>query len=137
MMKKTLLILFFPFILGAQQAKSLKGNEWVLLNRNVKERTKKEAKQFIDSIKVLILKGYSFPVLAALCSEDPGSSKMGGQLPPFTRGQMVPEFEVVAFKLPIGTVSEVFETKYGYHILEVFSCEKDKISARHILIGFK
>lgn len=103
----------------------------------LKSRDKDEAKLFIDSLRNEIVKGTQFSVLAALYSEDPGSAKQGGLLSPFTRGQMVPEFESVAFKSEVGILSDVFETKFGFHILQVIGKEGEKVSARHILISFK
>jgi peptidyl-prolyl cis-trans isomerase SurA len=100
-------------------------------------RNKEDARHFIDSLRTEVLKGTSFGTLASLYSEDPGSAKQGGQLPAFTRGQMVSEFETVAFTSKVGEVSEVFETKFGFHFLLVTGREGDKISAKHILISYK
>ena len=47
----------------------------------------------------------------------------GGNVTPFPRGKMVPQFEEQAFRLGVGEVSEIFETAYGYNII--------KITARH------
>jgi parvulin-like peptidyl-prolyl isomerase len=52
-------------------------------------------------------------------SEDPISARAGGDLGYFGRGQMVPEFEMVAFSLKTNTVSDVITTKFGYHLLFV------------------
>lgn len=103
----------------------------------VNEQAKKDARTQIESYRERILKGESFSVLAALYSEDPGSAKMGGQLPPFGRGQMVPEFEAVAFRLKKGEVSEVFESAYGFHFMELISRKGETVDARHILISPK
>lgn len=103
----------------------------------IKSRDKDEAKLFIDSLRNEIINGTKFEVLAALYSEDPGSAKQGGLLSPFTRGQMVPEFERVAFTSVVGILSDVFETKFGFHFLQVIGREGEKVSARHILISYK
>jgi parvulin-like peptidyl-prolyl isomerase len=47
------------------------------------------------------------------------TSKLGGELPAFTRGVMAAEFETVAFGLPVGGISEPFKTEFGYHIVRV------------------
>ena len=53
------------------------------------------------------------------------------------KGQLVPEFETVAFSSPIGVISDVFETQYGFHFLQVLSREGDAVVARHILVRYK
>ncbi len=72
-------------------------------------------KEQIDSIYNLVKNGADFAQIATVESEDPGSAKMGGRLRWFGTGQMVPEFEQVAFSLNDGEISEPFPTAYGYH----------------------
>lgn len=103
----------------------------------VNEQAKKDARTQIESYRERVINGERFEVLAALYSEDPGSAKQGGQLPPFARGQMVPEFEAVAFRLKNGEVSEVFESPYGYHIIQLISRKGETVDARHILVSAK
>ena len=67
-------------------------------------------------------------------SEDPGSKKEGGALPEFGRGEMVPSFERVAFDLKPDSISEVFESKFGFHFLKVISRKGNRVNVRHILI---
>lgn len=75
-------------------------------------------KQIEDLLKQ-IRNGADFATLAEKYSEDPGSKDNGGELPPFSRGQMVPEFETTAFSLTNGQVSDVITTQYGYHIIKM------------------
>ena len=60
-----------------------------------------------------------FSKVAAQTSDDPGSKTKGGDLGYFGHGQMVKEFEDVAFQLPVGKVSPLIKTQYGYHIIRV------------------
>lgn len=81
-----------------------------------------------------ILKGESFEKLARAYSEDPGSKDMGGLLPEFGRGEMVPEFERMAFKLAPDGISDVFKSDYGYHVMQLIQRRGERVIARHILI---
>ncbi len=60
-----------------------------------------------------------FAKVAGQVSEDPGSKAKNGDLGYFSKGRMVKEFEDVAFVTPVGKVSEVIKTPFGYHILKV------------------
>jgi parvulin-like peptidyl-prolyl isomerase len=62
--------------------------------------------------------GADFVELAKKSSDGP-SAKTGGDLGFFTRGQMVSDFEKVAFSLPVGGISDVVETEFGFHIIQV------------------
>ena len=89
--------------------------------------------------------GATFAELAKESSDCPSSAK-GGDLGEFTHGQMVPEFDKVAFELPVGQVSEPVKTKFGYHLILVTSktpaveatddkpAEPEKVKASHILV---
>ncbi len=96
---------------------------------------KKAAKEVLESYRQRIIKGEaSMSTLARLYSEDPGSSKEGGFIPNVARGMMVPEFEAVAFRLKNGEVSNVFETAYGYHFIELVQRKGELLDLRHILV---
>ncbi|MBQ0015911.1 MAG: peptidylprolyl isomerase, partial [Bacteroidales bacterium] len=75
-----------------------------------------------------------FSMLATLYSQDPGSSKKGGELGFFGRGDMVGEFEAAAFALKPGEVSPIIETQYGFHILQLIERRGNTINVRHILL---
>lgn len=80
---------------------------------------KKELEQLAKRLKERADKGEDFAKLAKEFSEDPGSKEKGGELPPFARGDMVPEFETAAFSLKTNQVSDVVETRYGFHIIKL------------------
>jgi len=63
--------------------------------------------------------GGDFAALAAEHSEDAGSKRKGGEVGPFARGSMAPEFEEAAFSLKPGDVSGIVETDFGFHIIRV------------------
>ena len=63
--------------------------------------------------------GADFAALARKESEDDQSKAQGGDLDYFGRGRMVKEFEDVAFSLPVGQVSEVVKSSFGFHIIKV------------------
>ncbi len=65
------------------------------------------------------LQNEDFAKVAGQVSEDPGSKLKSGDLGYFSRGQMVKEFEDVAFTLAAGTVSGLVKTAYGFHIIKV------------------
>jgi len=77
------------------------------------------SKKAADAARARVAKGEDFGKVASEVSEDPGSKTQGGELPPFGRGQMVPEFEKAAFDTAPGKMSPVFKTDYGYHFLQV------------------
>lgn len=99
---------------------------------------KKEAKTKIENIRQRILKGEStFPAMAALYSEDPGSASKGGLYEGIQRGQFVPEWDAWAFKLKPNEISEVFESVYGYFIIQLIERRGDEVDARSLLIAPK
>lgn len=88
----------------------------------------------LEALRERIVKGENFQAMAVLYSEDPGSSKKGGELGMFGRGDMFPEFEAAAFALKTpGEVSPVIETKVGFHLLQLIERKGDYVNVRHIL----
>lgn len=98
---------------------------------------KLEVKDRLYGLRSRILKGERFSTMALLYSEDPGSAKKGGELGFKGRGELVPEFEAAAFALKDGEISEVVETEYGYHIIQMIERRGDYVNVRHILLTVK
>jgi len=94
------------------------------------QKTKKN--QAEDLLK-RIRSGADFAALAKQYSEDPGSKDNGGEMPPFPRGQMVPEFEAAAFSLTNNQVSDIVTSSYGYHIIKSI----DKTPAKKLALADK
>ncbi len=97
------------------------------------------SRETLDSLKAkaeMVLElakgGQDFARLASLYSDDP-TGQQGGDLGFFSRGDMIPKFEEVAFALEPGQVSDLVETDFGYHIIRVEEKTDDRVHARHIL----
>lgn len=69
--------------------------------------------------------GEDFAALAKEFTDDPGSKENGGLYEKFTRGRMMKPFEDASFGLPVGSISDLVETTYGYHIIKVVDREKE------------
>jgi len=69
--------------------------------------------------------GEDFAALAKEFSEDPGSKENGGLYEDFGRGAMVKPFEDASFSIPVGQISGIVETDYGYHIIQVVNRKKE------------
>lgn len=101
----------------------------------VSEEEKLATKAKLQKWRDEILRGERmFSSTAVLYSNDPGSSSKGGEFDWVTRGTFVPEFDRAAFRIKEGEISEVFETDYGFHILELFERRGDQYRGRHILL---
>jgi parvulin-like peptidyl-prolyl isomerase len=81
----------------------------------------------LDTIRKQIIGGAQFEDVAKVVSECP-SAKKGGDLGEFSRGKMDKAFEEVAFKLKAGEMSQVFETKFGFHVVKVFAHNKAQLA---------
>ena len=125
-MKSIVLLFILPFI--------------VLLTTAVTNHTtapvfiKKDAKKLAEYYRQRVLRGESMASVVKLYSEDTGSATNGGLINGVVKGMMVPEFENVAFSLKPGDISEVFETKFGFHFIQLVSRKGESLSLRHLLI---
>ena len=73
--------------------------------------------------------------MARLYSEDPGSAARGGELGFMSKSQLLPEFANIAFNLKDPKrVSQIVQTEYGYHIIQLIEKRGDRLNCRHILL---
>lgn len=91
-------------------------------------------KERLQEFKKRIQNGERFATLAALYSEDEGTASKGGKLGYVGRGDLVPEFAAVAFRLEKGQISRIVKSEYGYHIIKLIDRKGEKINCRHILL---
>ena len=94
-------------------------------------------KEELRDLRRRVIGGENFATLAILYSEDPGSAAKGGEIGFFGRGELYPEYEAAAFKLKEGEISEIVETKAGFHIIQLMERKGDYINTRHILLMTK
>ena len=85
--------------------------------RSETNRDRRDARKLAEKILKELKSGRDFAELARKHSDGPSGPK-GGELGRFERGQMVPEFDQAVFGLETGAISEVVETKFGYHIIK-------------------
>ena len=96
---------------------------------------KNSTKNKLQNIKRRILSNeISFSVAAEFYSDDPGSKSNGGNFGWVDRGDFVPEFDAIAYTIPINTISEVFESPFGFHILKIEKRRGEQYYGSHILI---
>ncbi len=94
------------------------------------------AYQRITALRDSVLAGTAFADIAVRNSEDPSAERNQGDLGYFSGGRMIQAFEDQAYGTPVGEVSPVFRTRFGYHFLEVSDrrMAEPEIQASHILI---
>lgn len=94
-------------------------------------RVKDELRDYTDRVN----RGEtSFQTLARLYSEDPGSRRMGGELPFMGRAELDPAFAAAAFNLTDPKkISKIVESEFGMHIIQLVEKRGDKVKVRHIL----
>ena len=98
-------------------------------------RQKEATKKKLQKIKNRIYSNeISFAVAAEFYSNDPGSKANGGNFGWVNRGDFVPEFDAIAYTIPLNTVSDVFESPFGFHILKIEKRRGEQYYGSHILI---
>lgn len=89
------------------------------------EAAKAAKRERLEGLRKQLQEGADFAELAKANSDCPSHSA-GGDLGSFGRGQMVPEFEDAAFSQPVGSVGEIVETQFGYHLIKVTEHNNEK-----------
>lgn len=105
----------------------------ITTSKTAEEKTINLLKAIRDS---LILEN-NFEEFAKKYSQDPGSKNNGGDLGYILRGNLVKEFEEVAFSLNSGDISLPVKTPFGYHLIQTLDKQGEKIHVRHILQQIK
>jgi len=78
-----------------------------------------QARKKAEEVHEALAKGADFAALARKESQDPVTAGSGGELPEFSKTDMVPEFSEVAFALKEPEISKPVKSRFGYHIIQV------------------
>ncbi|MGE5357010.1 MAG: peptidylprolyl isomerase [Deltaproteobacteria bacterium] len=106
----------------------------IIIAPTINENEKAKAYEKVKSIKSKLESGELFENLAKKYSDDPGSAGKGGNLGWVKRGTFVPKFEAAAYTLKKNEISDIVETEYGYHIIQLLERRGNTINTRHILV---
>jgi len=95
---------------------------------------KDEIKSKLTEIRRKIVEGEAtFAQMAAEHGMD-ATSQRGGDLGFYKRGELDPTFEAIAMKMKVGDISQVFESQFGFHILQLIERRGNEYNTRHIVI---
>jgi len=98
----------------------------IKVDSKAEQSVKDEKRAKLQEVQKRLKGGEDFAVLAKEISECPSNIK-GGDLGYFERGKMVKPFEDVAFKLKTGEVSDIVETRFGYHLIKVVDKKPESV----------
>lgn len=97
----------------------------IKVDPNDDDAAKAAKRERLEGLRKQLLEGADFAELAKANSDCPSASA-GGDLGTFGRGQMVPEFDAAAFSQPTGSVGDIVETQFGYHLIKVTDHQQAK-----------
>lgn len=97
-------------------------------------QAKFEAKEKLLDLRKRINEGEKFQTLAILYSQDATSAVRGGELGMRNRSELVKPFSDAAMSLKPGQISQIVESEFGYHLIQLIEKKGDYYNARHILI---
>jgi peptidyl-prolyl cis-trans isomerase SurA len=99
-----------------------------ILMMTTKLRDETFTKKELEEVRKRVLDGEDFSLLAKEFSEDPGSASRGGDLDWLSRGKTAPAFEKMMLESPIGEISPVFESEFGFHFLQVLDTRTEDLT---------
>ncbi|MFD1769717.1 peptidylprolyl isomerase [Sphingobacterium suaedae] len=105
----------------------------IVINPVLTKEEKEQYRQKVEGYRQQILNGSDFGTIARLYSED-AAAPYGGESGFQTRDYWAKEFSAMAFKLKEGEVSPVFETQFGFHILQVLQRRGEEVNVRYIVV---
>ena len=99
-----------------------------ILMMTTKLRDETFTKKELEEVRKRVLDGEDFSLLAKEFSEDPGSASRGGDLDWLSRGKTAPAFEKMMLESPVGEISPVFESEFGFHFLQVLETRTEDLT---------
>ena len=99
-----------------------------ILMMTTKLRDETFTKKELEEVRKRVLDGEDFSLLAKEFSEDPGSASRGGDLDWLSRGKTAPAFEKMMLESPVGEISPVFESEFGFHFLQVLDTRTEDLT---------
>jgi peptidyl-prolyl cis-trans isomerase SurA len=90
-----------------------------------------EAEKRLSDLKLRAQKGEAFEDLARAHSDDTGSAINGGSLGWASPGVMVPEFEEKMDALALGEMSDVFKSRFGWHLIKVYDRREENMAEEY------
>jgi len=109
-----------------QQAEVRARHILVKAGEDADAETRAAARKKVEGYRKQIQDGASFEKVAREHSEDAGSAVQGGELGFFGKGRMVKSFEDAAFALQPGQLSEIVETPFGFHLVQVEEVHQER-----------
>lgn len=107
----------------------------IIMLPKVNEAERQKALDKITELYNQVVSGQAkFDEIASSYSQDPGSAVKGGDLGYARRGVFVEEFEAAVFSLTKNEISEIIETEFGFHFIQLLDRRGNSVRARHVLI---
>jgi len=91
----------------------------IRVDKSATAEEKEKSREKLAGVLKRIKAGEDFSKLASGISEDEGTKAKGGDMGPVQKGRVMPEFDSVIFSLKAGEVSDVVETRLGFHLIKV------------------